>query len=189
LPSNTIIHPYLINNITTDKLIFNGFEITINHIIQIINQSFIEHFPFSIKIYTSYHYVNSKFIKTIQNNFIGFYENQQSKETAYIFLSPLLNQNQFCISFIPTAMHTTDKFCQKNIFNNAHVNEGTKLSDFKTNKDNNSKENLLLNQEFCICEHPSTIRLNSTRKNLNIKHLASTKDQKYYLLENLGKFL
>lgn len=189
LPSTTfpLFYPYLINKLGFNKLTFNKCEISVNQIIQIIKQNFTDVFPFSIKIYTAYYFVNVCFTQQIKNNFIGHYKSSDSDEIAYIFLNPSLNGNQFSICFLHSKLQDSEKFCKKNIFSNTHVSEGTKLSEFKSYKNKSLKEDSLLNQEFCICDHPSTLRLNSTRKNLNIKNLASTLDQKYFLQENLGK--
>jgi len=179
------LHPYLINQLLFENLIFNNTLITIADLLLIINQTFTGSFPFSIKIFTSYSFVSTRCTTQITNNFIGDYQSSQSDETVWIFLNPWLDPNKFSICLLSMDQKTKLTFSKKNFFSTVHVNEGTKIADIKNQQLN--EQATILNQEYCICEHPLTQIVHSKLKNLNTKHLASPMDQKYFLLENLGK--
>jgi len=179
------LHPYLINQLLVENLIFDNTLITIADLLLIINQTFTGSFPFSIKIFTSYSFVSTRCTKQITNNFIGDYQSSQSDETVWIFLNPWLFPNKFSIGLLSMDQKTKLTFSKKNFFSTVHVNEGTKIADIKNQQLN--EQATILNQEYCICEHPLTQIVHSKLINLNTKHLASPMDQKYFLLENLGK--
>jgi hypothetical protein len=144
------IFPTLINLPTSTEITFKNILITTEKVKDILNPHNNRNiFPFSIKIYTSYSYLQNT-SSHISNNMIGQYisSDNSSDDTLYIFVTPTLERNFFYI-------HKLDEM--KNVpFNPIglfHIPKGV-----EGNRVNHNQTKLpsTLNQNFCVCQHEET---------------------------------
>lgn len=111
------------------------------------------HFPSSIAIYSSYHFVPNiqKWQpKRLESHIIGYYENKSSHDQLHIFLTPYLHSYDFSVQILPEKQ--TKHFV--NIKNNialSHVPEGISHP-----MSQHSASETILNETYCICQHPDT---------------------------------
>jgi hypothetical protein len=127
--------------------------------------------------------VRKEHYHVLQKNIVGLFNNDQSNSIIHLFLTPHLSNGTFSVHpILKDQGKKTEDFNRKNIFSNTHIIEGNKIvqNNANVNKD-------LLNQDHCICEHPDTERYFSPNKK-TFKNLASSANQKNFLLENLGKY-
>lgn len=175
-------NPVLIDECSKQDIIFKN-EIITHELIHKVLQNEPLQLSFSIAIYSSFTYVRKEHHNVIQKNIIGLFNNDQSNDIIHLFLTPHLCDTSFNIHRIFTDQQVkTEEFNKKNIYSNNHIIEGGKIVQNKTEVNNNS-----LNQDFCICEHPDTERYFSPNKK-TFKNLASSANQKNFLIENLGMF-
>lgn len=152
-----------------------------NNPISSLNQSII---LYSVSTLTCYN-AQKKIIK----NTLGFYKHDNSSADIYhILLTPhLLSKNDFGLSLLPwssfsyLSMDNVVQGNMKNYLSIPHVMEGIKVQ--KANP--TEKQNDLLNQEFCSCDHDELPAFNPNCLKLYGKPLASKYLQKYLLYENL----
>jgi hypothetical protein len=174
------VNPILINQDPEPNISFKNQNLTYELIHKVLQNEPLQ-VPFSIAIYSSFTYVRTSHQKVLQKNIIGLFNNNESNDIIHLFLTPHLWDRTFSIHCIfKDHPFKTEEFNKKNIFSNNHIIEGGKVVQNKAevNKD-------LLNQDFCICEHPDTERYFSSNKT-TFKNLATSSNQKNFLVENLG---
>lgn len=199
VPSN-LFQPILINLPQMENINHQNTVITTKHIYDIVKHTS-PPFPFSVILYSTYSYVTKHHTKKIQNSIVGFYQNSNDPEhTIHIFLSPHFSSIRMSVLNWDLNTHHLNI---KNIYSHTRPTEGIKINGVipHINRD-------LLNQNYCICEHPDTQRY-ELPNNINFKNLgmnllsmritldtphtfiyvtASTVSQKNFLWENLGNF-
>jgi len=183
---NFTFDPFLIIHPGFKEITFKNVVIDWKLLKNIILQTNSKILPFSVKIYTSYSYSAIQSSKQISDNLIGHYHSDLGHETLFLLLWSSVDAQRFF--FRPINIQNLkhhSSFNRKNIYNNTHLYEGINIKI----KDPTPPDKTLLNQEYCICQHPETERLHSTHKNTNIKPLSTRAEQKYFLYENLGKFI
>jgi hypothetical protein len=144
------IFPTLINLPTSTEITFRNKLITTEQVKDIINPSTNGNiFPFSIKIYTSYSYLQ-KTSNHISNNMIGQYisSNNLSDDTLYIFVTPTLERNFFYIHKLNEIKNVP--FNPIGLFHIPKGVEGDRINH------NQTKLPSTLNQNFCVCQHEET---------------------------------
>ncbi len=147
------IQPLLINKPSKEHITFKNVLITHNHILDILQKSNLQ-LPFNVNIYSTYYYVKFTAVNQISGCLIGQFINENNKNTLNIFVTPHLQRKHFHLN---TVMNIKLKriFDPKFICSIKHVPEINKLYQRKLEKcEIDNKE--LLNQEHCICDHPST---------------------------------
>jgi len=149
IPS-TSCHPILINQLTNFNFHYRSEPVTLHDINAVLKQKPIEK-SFSIAIYSTTSYVKSCHTKVIRKNIIGHLQNN-SDYILHLFLTPHLHGPSFDVHVLDFSSDNI-LFNQKNVYSNTHMTEGK--YDFKGNSRPNKE---LLNQEFCVCEHPDTER-------------------------------
>ena len=152
------IFPVLMNVNPQSVILYNDKQVLSSHILDIVEDRNTNTFPFTINIYTSYSFLKNANLQHIQNNFIGQYLNNDSKDILHILVTPDLNSNCIMINQLQLEKKPLP-FNKHNLFANVHITEGDNVF-----KHTSSKETTL-NQNFCICDHIETQRYISTRKN------------------------
>ena len=151
-------NPILINMPTTNMITFANECISTDTIQSVLNRESVDK-AFSIAVYSTFSYVKHQSIKCITKNIIGFYEakNAVSEDILHIFITPHLFKPTYQICQI--FQNSKPNFNWKNIYSTTHLTEGENKSrtESHVNKD-------LLNQDFCICDHPDTNRYFSPTK-------------------------
>jgi hypothetical protein len=165
---NPQFNPFLIKDKPVSNLIFAGEDISHSLIWDVLQSKPMKK-PFSIVIYSAYSLVNSFQTKRISSLPLGFYSAEtETFPILYVFISPHLEQPTF-ETFQIFQNTKTSLPNLKTIFSTTHLTEGEKVFQSSSNIDKD-----LLDQEFCICEHPDTKRFfspdqatfNETFKNL-----------------------
>jgi hypothetical protein len=166
---NSEFNPFLIKFNPAPKIFFAGEEISSDLIWNVLRSKPVEK-PFSIVIYSAFSLVKS-FSNTRQMSklLLGFF-NAKTKNPPilYLFIIPHLEKATFEIVQI-LQKSKTPLLNPKTVFHTSHLTEGESV--FQHNCDISED---LLDQEYCICEHPDTERyflpdkasFNSTFKNL-----------------------
>jgi hypothetical protein len=144
------LNPFLINQLPIQNITFNNKVITNTEVMELLLNNKVE-LPFSVVIFTTYNYVHQNWTKQIKNNCMGFSQNKDSLDIIYLFLEPSLNSKTFTLSILNSITDTVEQFNKKNIFSNAHITEGKPLK-----IGSRSKNQELLNQEHCVCDHDAT---------------------------------
>jgi hypothetical protein len=173
--------PILINEKFEQSILFQNQRVTKTDIYNILHNNPV-HFDFTIVVYSAYSYIYKNSTNQLMNNTIGKHSGNTSF-FLHVFLTPYLNN--FCFSMsILTNLNNTNTVNLKNNISIAHLTEGEKLVLSDQSK---SKTESVLNEEYCICQHPDT-QFIPTIKYQQFAQLASKISQKYFLMENLGKF-
>jgi len=164
------INPNIKIHISNLKFEYKSETVTMHDINAILkNQKIIEKKSFSIALYSTSSYVKSCHTKIITDSNIGYLENE-SDDILHLFLTPHLHGPTFDVHILDNFPSTNRiVFNQKNNLSNTHITEGKYI--FKTNSNPNKE---LLNQNFCICEHPDTERYYAPN-NKSFKPLGTTK--------------
>ena len=105
-------------------------------------------FPFTINIYTSYHFVKETSLE-IDRNMIGQLLREDTSDVLYVFLTPDIEKICVKINALNTIKNSI-KFDKHNLFANTKITEGDKKVFYKTPNEN------ILNQNSCICDHEDT---------------------------------
>ena len=142
-------------------------------------------FSISLIIYSTYKYVRTTYTKEIQNHVIRKYDNLASNKVLHLFLAPHVNTTPTSKAFSDcnfSLFHLKDikapeLFHPNDIFTYKHLTEGKSV-----HQSNDSKSVPLLNQDFCICDHPDMEELWNIPKYVD---LANTHFQTRFLYENL----
>ena len=156
--SSTSCHPLLINQLPNFNFSFQSEPVTLPDIESILKHKHVEK-PFSIVLYSTPTYVRSQHITTINKNIIGHYNNSASKNILHLFLIPHLHGSTYDIYVLELPANNI-MFNRKNVFSNTHLTEGK--YEFKSNSRPNKD---MLNQSYCICEHPDTERYHAPNNN------------------------
>lgn len=150
--SSTSCHPLLINQLPNFNFSFQSEPVTLHDIESILKHKHVEK-PFSIVLYSTPTFVRSQHIKSISKNIIGHYNNNNSESILHLFLIPHLHGSTYDIYVLELPTNNNIIFNRKNVFSNTHLTEGK--YEFKSNSRPNKD---MLNQSYCICEHPDTER-------------------------------
>jgi len=150
-PSN--IFPLLLTGVNPQAEIkYKQITIRADQILDIVHEN-TNHlsFPFTINVYTSYHSVKKNSLE-INKNMIGqlLTKKNTSSDVLSVFLTPDL-ENKSIVRI--NTLHKTansEKFDNHNLFVNTNITEGN-----KNIFESNPKE-VILNQNFCICDHEDT---------------------------------
>jgi len=155
---NPQFNPFLVKEKPVSNLIFAGEDISHSLIWDVLQCKPMKK-PFSIVIYSAYSFVKSFQTKQISNLPLGFYRAEtETFPILYVFISPHLEKPTFEI--VQILQNTKDSLPNpKTIFSTTHITEGEKVFQSISNTDKD-----LLDQEFCICEHPDTKRFFSPDK-------------------------
>ena len=141
------IFPMLIYHHLSQNITYQSKTVTVDDVLNILNNTQTKEFPFAINIYTSYCYVQEN---SNQKNIIGQYIPQQKLEDIFnIFVTPALEGNCIMISHLKSVKHS-EEFNRNDLFANKYKTEGTTIFNHPTSKETT------LNQYHCICDHPST---------------------------------
>lgn len=122
-------------------------------------------FPFTINVYTAYSSIE-KTSKEMKNNMIGQFLAENTTDIFHVFLTPdIENSNVIRINALEDVKHSV-KFDEHNLFANTPITEGDKDVFCKIPKE------IILNQKFCICDHPETREFSPSPRysNLGIIH-------------------
>jgi hypothetical protein len=153
ISSTSLCRPLLINQLPNFNFDFQSEPVTRHDIDSILKHKHIEK-SFSIILYSTTTYVRKTHIKTINKHVIGQLQNNSSKHTLHLFLTPHLQGPDYDIYVLNvTSTKNSVVFNRKNVFSNTHLTEGK--YDFKSRSRPNKD---MLNQDHCICEHPDTER-------------------------------
>lgn len=144
------INPVLLKSFSNSPIWFQNRLITNENVMQILKNEPCS-LPFNVKIYTSYSFVRGNCLKESNSTTIGDFFVGEEKGTIFLFLAPA-----FDTTFNIYRLMDLDRNLQKttiNFLTNIYTPEGTPVFKCK------SKKNEILNQEYCICEHPETQRI------------------------------
>ena len=149
---NANVTPYLIKANSQNHITHKNMTILPIHIMQILKQECIT-FPFNINIYTAYSYIrNYSYIK-ITSNLIGKYVYENSdKKILHIFITPNMEGHDITMCSL-TDVKLSNDGNTLNSLANSHSPEGNPI--FRKQK----KTKDLLNQNYCVCDHPETQRI------------------------------
>lgn len=167
----TRLAPFLINVPRQETIQFMEYIVTQQDIFNIMkNTPLTEPKPFSIGLYTSFTYIGSyPHHHPAHTNLLGWYQGHNNK-TCHIFVTPLIMLNKFTLSYLDSSNTHKNMCCLKNTYSSPHITEGQPRS-MPNLKDS---ETHLLNQDFCVCQHPTTKNFivpgNHTFKNLGKAH-------------------
>lgn len=145
------LKPILIDLPWSLNIQFEDTCITNNDILDIITNNSSKVYPFSIAIYSSDYYVKSNYYKTAHTNLIGWSQGQC--KTVQLFLTPEIGSSLFNICYINVTLTSKKKSSLKDVYSNPHITEGNPTIPLIK-----SKKQDTLNQNFCVCEHPTTRR-------------------------------
>lgn len=149
------LSPLLINvKPQTDDTIFKNCVIHKSDVLNIINKKESNYpYPFSIIIYSSNSFTPSKLThKNIE--LIGHYSNTLCDDTVHLLLTPALSSYDFTITVlnqIPNLSKTAHT-----IKNNTFLPHKPEGIGSKNHLHKSSSTKKLLNENFCMCEHPET---------------------------------
>ena len=180
LPKIDVSHltPVLINTKSENLLSFGDTQITTKNIDDIL-KSKNNLIKCSVYIFSSFNFVTTKSLKTIQKNLIGVFHGNDTN--IYLFLTPQFLNGSFTISQLYCMDKFKNELDQKNMFSFKHTTEGIhSTNDLKTQ---HNEEHL--DQDYCICQHPSTQFIPSFESE-RFSCLADKYMQKFFLHENLG---
>jgi hypothetical protein len=150
--------PYLINLHPDQYISVNSTVVTNQMVYDIINNKPVT-LEYNVKIYTSYTYIRSQSTKKLANNIIAYHFYNNNVGTLHLFVTPHLMNNTISINKLSNINDNT--FFQRNMMcSYNHLTEGQKV--FQNSRVNQDT----LNQEYCICEHPTTNRIFPNSKKL-----------------------
>jgi len=151
------IKPALISKIAAPSIAFEDHMIDHNTINDVLLNRPVS-FSFSITVYSAFSYVkniHSSLAKTLM-----ICETPRQEKNLNLFLIPHIGSRLFdiCILDVSTELlqpNVKDMYC------NPHITEGNPLPLTK----NSNNDNDLLNQDFCVCDHPQTKQFSPPPKN------------------------
>ena len=145
--------PFLINQPRHKSIEFMDFTVTSQDVSNIIkNTPLTLPKPFSVALYSAFTYIgNYPYHQPTQSNNIGWYQGH-NHHTCHIFVTPLVNSTTFTLTFLNSSDTHKNMQCLKNTYSTPHITEGnpTPMPNQKIS------EEPLLNQDFCVCQHPTT---------------------------------
>jgi hypothetical protein len=150
--ASTSCAPLLINQQHSNfEFHYNSESVTLEEIKSILKNEPIAPKSFSIALYSTESYVKKNHTKIIQRFNIRFLESESS-DMLHLFLTPHIDQPTFDIYKLEP-FPSNINFNLKNILSNTHLTEGEYIQ-----KSSSRPNKTLLNQDYCICEHPDTGR-------------------------------
>lgn len=164
--------PLLLNNTPQNEIYFDNVTITAQNILDILQKKNEIVYSFNINIFTAYSFVTQN-SKQITNTMIGQYIVNLRKNTCAtteidnlnIFITPHLENmyiNFINIVEVSASSPLLNILNKQNLFVNTLKPEGDKTTFVKNKKEN------ILNQNFCLCDHPNTQTFNPPKKYLNL---------------------
>jgi len=164
--------PLLLNNTPQNEIYFDNVTITAQNILDILQKKNEIVYSFNINIFTAYSFVTQN-SKQITNTMIGQYIVNLRKNTCAtteidnlnIFITPHLENmyiNFINIIEVSASSPLLNILNKQNLFVNTLKPEGDKTTFVKNKKEN------ILNQNFCLCDHPNTQTFNPPKKYLNL---------------------
>lgn len=142
--------PILINQLPNFNFNHQSETITLCDINDILKQKKINK-KISVALYSTSSFVKSCHVRIISKHIVGHLKNS-SENMVHLFLTPHLHAPTFDVYILDFSANNIT-FNQKNVYCNTHITEG------KFDFNNPSPPNKgLLNQDYCICEHPDTER-------------------------------
>ena len=170
--------PVLINTKSEKLLSIGTTQLTTKNIDDILKSKNNE-INFSVYIFSSFQFVSTKSIQTIKKNCLGIYNGNETD--IYLFLTPQFLNGSFTITRLYCMDKFKHEFDKKNIFSFNHTTEG--INSKNDLKQQHNEEHL--DQDYCICQHPSTQFIPSFNSE-KFSSLADKYMQKFFLHENLG---
>jgi hypothetical protein len=168
-------------NTKSEKLLSIGTtQLTTKNIDNILKSKNNE-IDFSVYIFSSFQFVSTKSIQTIKKNCLGIYNGNETD--IYLFLTPQFLNGSFTITRLYCMDKFKNEFDKKNIFSFNHTTEG--INSKNDLKQQHNEEHL--DQDYCICQHPSTQFIPSFNSE-KFSSLADKYMQKFFLHENLGHY-
>jgi len=145
-------------NVSTACLIDIQLYQTASHIlsnekiIDILNNTDIN-LSFNVILYSTYSWALHNNKNILNNNIVGCYFSKDNTNIVQIFISPHTLNNEFC-AYLLEPFNTPQYLLNNNSkFAIPHLIEQDKTNIIKKNKEE------MLNQNYCICEHPETQRI------------------------------
>lgn len=147
IPSDSC-HPILINK----KSDFNFDILSKNDIHQILQGKHLQK-PFMVALYSTPSFVRTQYTNIINQNIIGILQNN-STQVLHLFITPHLNSTDFDVCHLETLnLLDYNSFNKINHLSCRRPTEGD--TQFKNSDETNKN---ILNQDYCVCEHPDTER-------------------------------
>ena len=164
-----MLNPLLISELTTASIDFENITLSQDSIMDIIANKPVN-YPFSIAIYSAFSYIKYKKSKNAKAYIIGKTP-ETSDRLLHLFMNPSIGSSCFSLCVLDV---TSIEFAAgniKNMYSNPHITEGK--PHFHSRPQNSTRD--LLNQDFCVCDHPETSRyfapVNRSFKSLGISHI------------------
>ena len=146
------IAPYLINQPSYTSLNFMDTSVTSSDIYNIItNNPLLPQKDFSIAIYSSFTFILAT--KSKHSHLIGWYQGHNNT-TLHVFVTPIIASRTIVLAFLDSSDTHKKLCCFKNIYCSPHITEGTRQNSSEKKQTCGD----LLNQNYCVCEHPETKR-------------------------------
>lgn len=150
------LRPMLINKLSNEVITFENITISNNHILDILHKAELN-LPFCVNIYSAYYYVRQNSTNQISNCLIGQYVATNNSKVLQLFITPHLQKNTFHLNTVMNIV-SNSLYDQKIMCSTKHITEKIKI--FQRKKEQSEIDNKnILNQDQCICEHPSTTGL------------------------------
>jgi len=145
------MNPDLISKTSAPSIAFEDHTISHSTINDILGNRSV-YYPFSITVYSAFSYVkniHSKLAKTLM-----ICETPKQEKNLNLFLTPHIGSPSFDICLLDVTTEVLQPTNLKDMYCNPHITEGNPLPLPVSNKHNKD----LLNQDFCVCDHPDTER-------------------------------
>jgi len=146
------LQPFLISELSTPSIYFEGHTIGHDDIVAIVANKPVS-YPFSIAVYSAFSYVKYKHSKSAKSTVIGQYQ-VNSDHMLHVFMTPSIASSQFTLCLLDQTWNESIPGNIKNTYCNPHITEGKQ--NFRSNHREASRD--VLNQNFCVCDHPDTKR-------------------------------
>jgi hypothetical protein len=141
----------LINLHPDPNISYKSVSITDQTILDVINNNPVK-LQCNLKLYSTNCYTRAQSIRKISDNIIGSYCYHKQAEILHVFVTPQLMNNSINKTMLLNIKDNT--FYKKNLLcSYSHLTEGDKTQYYSKESEE------ILNQEFCICEHPETNRI------------------------------
>jgi len=112
----------------------------------------------NVNIYSSYNYVRNNFIKHIEKNLIAQYTKSSTANTVHIFYTPhLTTSTMFNLNMLNIQPSQVPIYDHRYLGSRKTITEETYV--YKNTGKNNTEYKTIQNQNFCICDHPTTTQL------------------------------
>jgi len=112
-----------------------------------------KHFNFSIILYSTFEYKSRQSNKNVKGNIVGCYYSTEKSPQLHLLLTPCLSTFQFYLSVVQLPTLSQIGINYQNNLAVPNRAEGIKI---KTCEESKQKKESVLNEEYCICQHPET---------------------------------